>query len=108
MKRSAKIWLWDALVLCAATTVLNLTEGRIPSVVIALVSLVGLAVLLFAQKKAGYILMCCCYVLSFLVAVSGNLSAGNPVVILVMSLIGSLLVPVITWLFIRSDWKQLG
>ena len=108
MKRSAKIWLWVALVLCAATTVLNLTEGRIPSVVIALVSLVGLAVLLFAQKKAGYILMCCCYVLSFLVAVSGNLSAGNPVVILVMSLIGSLLVPVITWLFIRSDWKQLG
>lgn len=108
MKRSAKIWLWVALVLCAATTVLNLTEGRIPSVVIALVSLVGLAVLLFAQKKAGFILMCCCYVLSFLVAVSGNLSAGNPVVILVMSLIGSLLVPVITWLFIRSDWKQLG
>ena len=108
MKRSAKIWLWVALVLCAATTVLNLTEGRIPSVVIALVSLVGLAVLLFAQKKAAYILMCCCYVLSFLVAVSGNLSAGNPVVILVMSLIGSLLVPVITWLFIRSDWKQLG
>ncbi len=108
MKRSAKIWLWVALVLCAATTVLNLTEGRIPSVVIALVSLVGLAVLLFAQKKAGFILMCCCYVLSFLVAVSGNLSAGNPVVILVMSLVGSLLVPVITWLFIRSDWKQLG
>ena len=108
MKRSAKIWLWVALALCAATTVLNLTEGRIPSVVIALVSLVGLAVLLFAQKKAGFILMCCCYVLSFLVAVSGNLSAGNPVVILVMSLIGSLLVPVITWLFIRSDWKQLG
>ena len=107
MKRSAKIWLWVALVLCAATTVLNLTEGRIPSVVIALVSLVGLAVLLFAQKKTGFILMCCCYVLSFLVAVSGNLSAGNPVVILVMSLIGSLLVPVITWLFIRSDWKQL-
>ena len=108
MKRSAKIWLWVALVLCAATTVLNRTEGRIPSVVIALVSLVGLAVLLFAQKKAGFILMCCCYVLSFLVAVSGNLSAGNPVVILVMSLVGSLLVPVITWLFIRSDWKQLG
>lgn len=108
MKRSAKVWLWVALVLCAATTVLNLTEGRIPSVVIALVSLVGLAVLLFAQKKAGFILMCCCYVLSFLVAVSGNLSAGNPVVILVMSLVGSLLVPVITWLFIRSDWKQLG
>ncbi len=106
MKRSSKIWLWFALVLCAATTVLNATQGRIPSVIIALVSLAGLAILLFAQKKAGYILMCC-YVLSFLVAVTGSLSSGNLLASIVMSLIGSLLVPVITWLFIRRDWAQL-
>ena len=107
MKRSSKIWLWFALVLCAATTVLNATQGRIPSVIIALVSLAGLAILLFAQKRAAYILMCCCYVLSFLVAVTGSLSSGNLLASIVMSLIGSLLVPVITWLFIRRDWAQL-
>lgn len=107
MKRSAKIWLWIALVLCAATTVLNATRGRIPSVVIALVSLVGLVILLFQQKKAGFILMCCCYVLSFVVAVTGSLSGGNLLVSILMSLIGSLLVPGITWLFIRRDWDQL-
>lgn len=107
MKRSSKIWLWFALVLCAATTVLNATQGRIPSVIIALASLAGLAILLFAQKKADYILMCCCYVLSFLVAVTGSLSSGNLLASIVMSLIGSLLVPVITWLFIRRDWAQL-
>lgn len=107
MKRSAKIWLWIALVLCAATTVLNATQGRIPSVVIALVSLVGLVILLFQQKKAGFILMCCCYVLSFVVAVTGSLSGGNLLVSILMSLIGSLLVPGITWLFIRRDWDQL-
>ena len=107
MKRSSVIWLWFALVLCAATTVLKATQGRIPSAMIALVSLAGLAVLLFARKKAGYILMCCCYVLSFLVAVGGSLSGGNLLVSVVMSLIGSLLVPGITWLFIRRDWAQL-
>lgn len=107
MKRSTKIWLWIALVLCAATTLLNATQGRIPSVIIALVSLVGLAILLFAQKKLGFILMCCCYVLSFLVAVAGNLTTGNLVVNILMSLIGSLLVPVITWLFVRRDWVEL-
>lgn len=28
MKKSAKIWLWVALVLCVCTTGLNLSEGR--------------------------------------------------------------------------------
>lgn len=51
--------------------------------------------------------MCCCYVLSFVVAVTGSLSGGNLLVSILMSLIGSLLVPGITWLFIRRDWDQL-
>lgn len=107
MKRSTKIWLWFALVLCAAVTVLNACYGRIPSVIISLVSLVGLGLLLFRQQKFGYFLMCGCYVLSFVVAVLGSLSSGNLLVSIIMSIIGSLLVPVITWLFIRRDWAQL-
>lgn len=107
MSRSAKIWLWFALILCAATTVLNGFYGRIATVIVAIVSLIGLCILLFAQKRAGFILTCCCYVLSFVIAVAGSLSSGNLLVSIVMSLIGSLLVPVITWLFIRKDWASL-
>lgn len=107
MKNSTKIWLWFALILCAATTVMNACFGRWPSVIVAIVSLVGLCMVLFAQKKAGYILMCCCYVVSFLVAVMGSLGQPGLLVSIIMSLVGSLLVPVITWLFLRRDWDNL-
>ena len=39
MRKSAKIWLVIAILLCACVTVLNFTEGRIPSVILALVEI---------------------------------------------------------------------
>ena len=108
MKKSTKIWLWFALILCAATTVLNASFGRWPSVVIAVVSIIGLGLLLFRQKKSGFILMCICYVLSFLVGVVGGTSGGTSLAVsIAMSLIGSALVPVVTALFLRGQWDQL-
>ena len=75
---------------------------------IAVVALAGLCVLLFAQRKAGYLLMCACYVLSFLVGVSQGLTGeANVIAAVVMSFIGAALVPVITWLFLRRDWAAL-
>ena len=67
MKKSSKIWLWIALVLCVCTTALNLSEGRWLSVAIAVVSILGLCALLFTQRKIGYIVMCICAVGSCLV-----------------------------------------
>ena len=46
LTRSAKIWLVFAILLCSATTVLNLMEGRIPSVVLAVIEIAALVVLL--------------------------------------------------------------
>ena len=107
MKKASKIWLWFALVLCVCTTALNLTEGRWLSVVIAVISISGLCVLLFTQRKAGYLVMCVCAVGSFLVGAVQNIQLlGAPTAIL-MSLIGAALVPGITGLFIRSQWKDL-
>ena len=108
MKTSTNIWLWFALVLCAATTVMNACFGRWPSVIVALVSLGGLCAVLFARKKAGFSVMCVCYVISFCVAVLGSLGQPGLLVSIVMSLVGSLLVPVITWLFLRRDWDSLN
>ena len=107
MTKAAKIWLWFALVLCVCTTALNLSEGRWLSVAIAAVSIAGLCILLFTQRKAGYLIMCACAVGSFLVGASQNIQMlGAPTAIL-MSLIGSALVPGITGLFIRSQWQAL-
>lgn len=107
MKKSAKIWLWIALILCVCTTGLNLSEGRWLSVAIAVVSIIGLCALLFAQRKAGYIVMCLCAVGSFVVGVSQNMGELGAALAIWMSFIGSALVPVITGLFIRSQWKDL-
>ena len=52
--------------------------------------------------------MCCCYVVSFLVAVLGSLGQPGLLVSILMSLVGSLLVPGITWLFLRRDWASLN
>ena len=108
MKKSTKIWLWTALVLCAATTALNAASGRILSVVIALGGMAGLCLLLFRERKAGFWLLCGCYALAFLNgAVCGILGGTGAVVSIVMSLIGSLLVPGITWLFLRGQMDRL-
>lgn len=107
MKKSAKIWLWVALILCVCTTGLNLSEGRILSVAIAIVSILGLCALLFAQRKAGYIVMCICAVGSLIVGVTQNIQELGAPMAIVMSLIGSALVPVVTGLFIKSQWSDL-
>lgn len=107
MKKSARIWLWIALVLCVCTTGLNLSEGRWLTVAIAAVSIIGLCTLLFGRRKAGYLVMCVCAVGSFIAGVTSNMAALGAAMSIVMSLIGSALVPVITGLFIRSQWKEL-
>ena len=106
MSKASKIWLWIALVMCVCTTGLNLSEGRWLSVGIAVISIIGLCMLLFGQRKAGFVIMCVCAVGSFVVGASQNFAQLGAISIL-MSLIGSALVPVITGLFIKSQWSQL-
>ena len=106
MSKASKIWLWIALVMCVCTTGLNLSEGRWLSVGIAVISIIGLCMLLFGQRKAGFVIMCMCAVGSFVVGASQNFAQLGAMSIL-MSLIGSALVPVITGLFIKSQWSQL-
>lgn len=70
MTKGTKIWLWFALVLGLATTGINASYGRWISVAISLAAMAGLAVLLFQKRKAGYVFMCGCYVLSFVSGVT--------------------------------------
>ena len=111
MTKGAKIWLWIALVICVLTTVLNVTEGRMISVVIAVVSLIGLVLLLFKEMKAGFYLMCISNTLSCLYSIVTSMSqvSGSYLVIyIIMSIIGAMIIPFITFLFIRKSFKQLN
>lgn len=108
MTKATKIWLWFALALSVATTVMNASYGRWLSVVIAVAALAGLCVLLFTQKKWGYLLMCGCYVLAFAWGTYESVAGGTGLLgSLLMSFIGSALIPVVTWLFLRKQWKNL-
>ena len=108
MSKSTKSWLWVALVLAVATTALNAGNGRWISVVIAIGALVGLCALLFKEKKWGYVFMCVCYALSFINGVYQGLTGESGVLAAVlMSFIGSALIPCVTALFLRKDWKKL-
>ncbi len=108
MRKSAKIWLVIAILLCACVTVLNFTEGRIPSVILALVEIAALVVLLVKEKKAGFWLLCGCYLMSFLTGVIGGITGGTGILLSVgASAIGSVLIPGITWLFLRKDLPNM-
>ena len=108
MRKSAKIWLVIAILLCACVTVLNFTEGRIPSVILALVEIAALVVLLVKEKKAGFWLLCGCYLLSFLTGVIGGITGGTGILLSVgASAIGLVLIPGITWLFLRKDLPNM-
>ena len=108
MRKSAKIWLVIAILLCACVTVLNFTEGRIPSVILALVEIAALVVLLVKEQKAGFWLLCGCYLLSFITGVIGGITGGTGILLSVgASAIGSVLIPGITWLFLRKDLPNM-
>ena len=108
MRKSAKIWLVIAILLCACVTVLNFTEGRIPSVILALVEIAALVVLLVKEKKAGFWLLCGCYLLSFLTGVIGGITGCTGILLSLGAwAIGSVLIPGITWLFLRKDLPNM-
>ena len=87
---------------------MNASYGRLTAAAIAVITIAGLCGLRFGQKKAGFVIMCAGSVLSFLSAVISSTASGISLMAAVgMSLVGAALVPVITALFIRRDWKTL-
>ena len=108
MTKGTKIWLWAALVLCILTTILNAASGRIPSVILAVCAMIGLALLIFKEKKIGFIILCVSYGLAFIAGVWDGIASGTGILLSIgASLIGSLLIPVVTWLFLRKQFDRL-
>ena len=77
--------------------------------VIALGGMAGLCLLLFREKKAGFWLLCGCYALSFVTGVYGGLTGGTGLALAIgASAIGSLLVPGLTWVFLRKSLPTMA
>lgn len=112
MTKESKIWLWIALIICILTTILNASEGRFLSVIIAIVSLAGLTLLLFKERKLGFYIMCISNTVSCIYSIItslGQLAGQNisPIISILMSIIGSMLIPGITFLFIKKNFNNL-
>lgn len=96
------------MILSICTTTLNGMEGRWLSVEIAIVALIGLCLLLFKQMRLGYCIMCGCNLLAFIVGAYQGIQGGTDMFLSVlMSFIGSALIPVVTFFFIFHQWKEL-
>lgn len=106
MEKKTTIWLICAIILCVFTTALNFSEARWISVALAVVGIIGLVYLLVKKDIKGFYLTCICYLLSFLHSAINSIGTPNAMIYIIMSLIGSMIVPGITWLFVRND-RQL-
>ncbi len=107
LNTGAKIWLWLALVVNVFTLFSNYrTITLIGGVgyfilVLQLVLIAGIAVMLFARKKIGYFICCGCGIVTFIL----NLTLGVNILLAIWGLVAF---PVITFLFLKSQWNELG
>lgn len=107
MSKVLKIWLWFALIVCILTTALNALSGRYLSALIAVGSIVSLAVLLFARRRAALYSLCGFYAVSFVAGIFQGTAEGTSLLLSVgASLLGSAVVPVVTLLLMRGQAKS--
>lgn len=107
MNRATRIWMVFAIVLCSAVAVMNAFSGRVESAVVAAVAIMLMVVLLATQKKAVFYGIIACYVVSFLISISHTIGQPGMAVGIVMSVVGSALVPAITGAFLSRTWGDL-
>lgn len=107
MNKATRICLVFAIVLCSAVAVMNAFSGRIESSIVAAAAIVFMVVLLATQRKVAYYGIITCYVVSFLISVSHTIGQPGMAVGIVMSVIGSALVPTIIGGFLSRTWDEL-
>lgn len=127
MSKGLKGWLWFIFVVnilaavgslmtavgaAALSASLGLGAGYIAlcvvSLILEIVVLVGIAMMLFAQKKLGYYLLCAAAVVGFIVnlityGMLDALTAAN----IAQAVLGLVLCPLITFLVAKKDWNNL-
>lgn len=127
MSKGLKGWLWFIFVVNILAAVASLmtvlgaaalsasmglgagyTVLCVVSLVLEIVLVAGIAMMLFAQKKLGYYLLCGAAVVGFIVnlityGMLDALTAAN----IVQAVLGMVLCPLITFLVAKKDWNNL-
>lgn len=104
MSKGLKIWLWVIFILNIISVVLNLLGGILNPIswlyaVLGVVFVVGIALILFKQKKLGFYMMCAMTAITFIL----NVVTGAGIV---TSIISAVLSPLVTYLFMKETWDQ--
>lgn len=107
LNSGAKIWLWFALVVNAISFVVSIPAAMLVGgsyyllLVLEIGMITGVSILLFTKKKLGYFVCCGCGVITFIL----NLILGVNIISAVWGLVGF---PLITYLVLKNQWKELG
>lgn len=108
LNTGAKVWLWIWFVLailsCIGCVITMLLGGEmiieLLSIANNIVMLIGIILLLFRQKKVGFYLICAMAAVNIIV----NIISGYGIIVSLCGAIG----PIITYLFLRKQWNELG
>lgn len=107
MTKGLKVWLWIVLVINAIGAVFSLLGFLVApiqtliSMALIVVFLVGVCLLLFKTQKLGFYLICGAQAASAVV----NIITGAGVV---ASVVSAVLMPLITYLLMKSTWDQFN
>lgn len=104
MTTGLKVWLWIILVLNVIGIFTSVTAALLVpilwlSVVLGVLIIAGVFLLLFKQRKMGYYLICGAAALSLVY----NVAMG---VNIISAIISAVLMPLITWLFLKNNWDS--
>lgn len=115
LNTGARVWLWIVFVLNIVGCVLAaigslglLAVAGLGTFIITLISIainvvliIGVALMLFNSQKSGFYLMCGCAAVGLVL----NLILGTG---LIRAIIGAIVCPLITYLFLREQWNEMA
>lgn len=105
ISKGARIWLWFVLVVNCLSAI-GLLRGFAISPLITILTLVleailifGVVLMLFKQKKLGFYLVCGMAAFTLVLNIIGGSN-------LILSIVSAVVMPGITFLFIRNDFSE--
>lgn len=122
LNTALKVWLWIVFVVNIISAIVSLVGIPmalllgpvvvilyVVSVVLYVVLLVGVATMLFKQKKSGFYLICGSVVANFIIEIILDVLLGTFAVSgIVTALIRVVLFPLVIYLFAKPDWDKLN
>lgn len=110
MSKILKIWLWVVLVTSSLAEFLNLVAAFLSptfliNVVLTGCTIVGVALLLFKQKKVGFYIVCGGQLIYLLIIIALNISSLT-VLSLLATALNAFLTPALIYVLMKPCWNE--